>query len=97
MSRSARVTMEVKLDAETEKLVQKEIETGRFPDAAALVGTALQHYFIAREFGEEYTREEIDEKIGRGLAQLEVGEGVDGEAFFEQLRRRGEELRSRGK
>jgi len=89
--------MEVKLDAETEKLVQKEIETGRFPSAAALVGTALQHYFIAREFGEEYTREKIDEKIGRGLAQLEAGEGVDGEECFEQLRKRGQEIRSREK
>jgi Arc/MetJ-type ribon-helix-helix transcriptional regulator len=89
--------MEVKLDTETEKLVQKEIETGRFPNAAALVGVALQHYFIAREFGEEYTREEIDEKIGRGLAQLEAGEGVDGEEFFERLKKRGQEIRSRSK
>jgi hypothetical protein len=89
--------MDVKLDAETEKLVQKEMETGRFPDPATLVGVALQHYFIAREFGEEYTREEIDEKIGRGLAQLEAGEGIDGEEFFEQLKRRGQEIRSRGK
>jgi predicted transcriptional regulator len=89
--------MDVKLDAETEKLVQKEIETGRFPDPATLVGVALQHDLIAREFGEEYTREEIDEKIRRGLAQLEAGEGVDGEEFFEQLKKRGQELRSRSK
>jgi Arc/MetJ-type ribon-helix-helix transcriptional regulator len=89
--------MEVKLDAETEKLVQKEIEAGRFPNAAALVDTALQHYFIARAFGEEYTREEIDEKISRGLTQLEAGEGVDGEDFFEQLKKRGQEIRLRSK
>jgi Arc/MetJ-type ribon-helix-helix transcriptional regulator len=89
--------MEVKLEGETEKLVQKELETGRFPDAAAVVGTALQHYLIAREFGEEYTREEIDGKIARGLAQLDAGESVDGEAFFEELRKRGQEIRSRGK
>jgi antitoxin ParD1/3/4 len=83
--------MEVKLDAETEKLVQKEVEAGRFPNAAAVVGTALQHYFIAREFGEEYTREEIEGKIARGLAQLDAGQGVDGEEFFEQLRKRGQD------
>ena len=86
--------MEVKLDAETEKLVQKEIETGRFADASALVGTALQHYLIAREFGEEYTREEIEGKIARGLAQLDEGKGVDGEEFFEQLRKRGPDLQA---
>jgi antitoxin ParD1/3/4 len=86
--------MDVKLDAETEKLVQKEMETGRFPDPATLVGVALQHYFIAREFGEEYTREEIDEKIARGLAQLDAGQGVNGEEFFEQLRKRGQDLQA---
>ena len=93
----ARSTMDVKLDAETEKLVQKEIETGRFPDAAALVGTALQHYLMARELGEEYTREEIDGKIARGLAQLDAGQGVDGEEFFEQLRKRSEDLQAHRK
>ncbi len=86
--------MEVKLDAETEKLVQQEIATGRFRDAAALVDTALHHYLIARELGEEYTREEIEGKIARGLAQLEAGQGVDGEEFFEQLRRRGQDLQA---
>ncbi len=82
--------MDIKLDAKTEKLVQKELETGRFSDATSLVGIALQHYLIAREFGEEYTREEIDRKIARGLAQLEEKKGLDGEEFFERLRRRGE-------
>jgi Arc/MetJ-type ribon-helix-helix transcriptional regulator len=86
--------MDVKLDAETENLVKKELDTGRFPDAAALVTTALQHYLIAREFGEEYTREEIESKIARGLGQLEDGKGIDGEEFFERLRRRGENLQT---
>lgn len=89
--------MEVKLDGKTEKLVQKEIEAGRFPDAGSLVGVAVEHYLIAREFGEEYTREEIREKIERGWTQLEGGQSVDGEEFFEQLRIRGHELKSRGK
>jgi Arc/MetJ-type ribon-helix-helix transcriptional regulator len=79
--------MELKLDAETEKLVEKEIATGRFPDASSVVVTALQHYLLAREFGEEYTREEIDGKIARGLAQLSAGQHVDGEQLFEKLRR----------
>ena len=86
--------MDVKLDAETEGLVKKELDTGRFPDAAALVSTAVQHYLIAREFGEEYTRQEIDSKMARGLAQLKDGKGVSGEEYFEELRRRGENLKS---
>jgi len=85
--------MEVALDHETEKLIQAEIDSGRFPDATSLVGAALRHYLIAREFGEEYTRQEIEEKIARGISQLDRGEGVDGDEFFEKLRLRGEEIR----
>jgi predicted transcriptional regulator len=44
---------------------------------------------------EECTREEIEEKIARGLAQLENGESVDGEEFFEQLRQRSIRRRER--
>jgi Arc/MetJ-type ribon-helix-helix transcriptional regulator len=85
--------MDVVLDPETEKLVQEELQSGRFKNAAALIGTALKHFLIAREFGEEYTRQEIEEKIARGISQLDRGEGVDGDAFFEELRHRGDELR----
>ena len=63
-----------------------------FPDATALVGIALPHYLIAREFGEEYTREEVDRKIVRGLAQLEENKGLEGQEFFERLRQRGQNL-----
>lgn len=85
--------MNVMLDPKTEKLVQREIESGRFQDPNDLIGVALRHFLIARELGEEYTQQEIEEKIARGLLQLERGEGVDGDEFFEKLRLRGEELR----
>jgi antitoxin ParD1/3/4 len=89
--------MNVSLDSETEKLVEQEIRSGKFQDATTLVGAAVKHFLIAREFGEEYTRQEIEEKIGRGLSQLDRGEGLDGEAVFEKLRLRGEELRRQGR
>jgi len=79
--------MQIKPDPDTEKLIEKELQTGRYADASVLVGVALKHFLTAREFGEEYTPEEIDAKVARGLAQLEAGEGVDGEEFFESLRR----------
>jgi antitoxin ParD1/3/4 len=81
--------MDVKLDSETERLIREELQAGRFSDASALVGAALKHFFIARELGEEYTREEIERKIARGIAQLDAGEGIDGEKFFEDLPQRG--------
>lgn len=83
------------LDKETQDLIRKELQAGRFPNASALVGAAVKHYIIARELGEEYTPQEIEEKIARGIAQLEGGEGVDGDEFFEKLRLRGEDLRRR--
>ena len=85
--------MNITLDPETEKLVQSELRSGRFKDASALLGKALKHFLIARELGEEYSQLEIEEKISRGLSELDRGEGVDGDQFFEELRRRGEELR----
>jgi antitoxin ParD1/3/4 len=85
--------MDVPLDSETEKLVEREIRSGKFQDATALVGAAVKHFLIAREFGEEYTRQEIEEKIARGLSQLDRGGGLDGDEVFERLRVRGEELR----
>ncbi len=85
--------MNVRLDSETERLVEEEIRSGKFQDATALVGAAVKHFLIAREFGEEYTRQEIEEKISRGLSQLERGENLDGNEVFEKLRLRGKELR----
>jgi len=84
--------MNVRLDSETEKLVEEEVRSGKFRDATALVGAAVKHFLIARELGEEYTRQEIEEKIARGLSQLDRGEGLDGDEVFENLRVRGEEL-----
>jgi hypothetical protein len=40
---------------------------------------------IARDLGEEYTPEEIDEKIARGITSLDRGEGADGEQFLDTL------------
>jgi antitoxin ParD1/3/4 len=85
--------MNVTLDPGTEKLVQEEIDSGRFRDPNELIGTALKHFLIARELGEEYTQQEIEQKISRGLGQLQRGEGVDGDEFFNKLHLRGEELR----
>ncbi len=41
---------------------------------------------IARNLAEDDTRDEVEEKIARGLAQAERGEVIDGEEAFRQLR-----------
>lgn len=85
--------MHVTLKAELEKLIENEVKSGRSADPSEFLDKAVYHYIVARDLGEEYSREEIEEKLACGLAQVERGETVDGDEFFEQLRLRGEDLR----
>jgi antitoxin ParD1/3/4 len=77
--------MSIELDQETEQLIERELETGQFHDAATLVGAALRHYVLSRKLTEDYSRDETEAKIARGIASLERGEGVDGETFLSEL------------
>ena len=73
--------MTVDLDQETQKLIEREIESGHFRDARELVGAAIRHLLITRDdFG--YTRDEIDALIAQSIASLETGRGSDGEELF---------------
>ena len=57
--------MSIELDGEIERLIAEEIQTGRSGSAKEFVSRAVKHFVIARELGEEYTPEEVDEKIAR--------------------------------
>jgi predicted transcriptional regulator len=54
----------------------------------------VYHFVLARDPGQDFSREEIEEKIARGLAQAERGETIDGEEAFRQLRAYPAERRS---
>ena len=88
--------MTIDIDNNTRRLIEQEIQAGRFPDAAAFVGAAVRHFLITREdLG--CTREQIDAMIAQAIASLERGEGVDGEEFFAALEREERKLeRQRG-
>ena len=77
--------MSVELDQDTARLIAEELKAGRCHSAQEFISRAVKHFVISREFGEEYSLEEIDEKIARGIASLERGEGVDGEQFLDSL------------
>ncbi len=83
--------MKVIVTPDLEKLIQSELQTGRFDNAEEFLKAAVEHYLIARDLGSTYTREEIEEKIVRGLSQIEAGETVDGDEAFAQLRARSAE------
>ena len=78
--------MKVTLRPEIERLITEEVESGRVTNSDEFLDKAVYHYVVARDLGEEYTREELEEKIARGLAQAERGEAIDGEEAFRQLR-----------
>jgi Arc/MetJ-type ribon-helix-helix transcriptional regulator len=85
--------LRVTLKPEIEKLIAEEVESGRFTNTDEFLDKAVYHYLIARDLGEDYTREEVEEKIARGLAQAERGETIDGEEAFRQLRQHSAERR----
>jgi len=89
--------MNVTLKPEVAKLIEDELKSGRSADAGEFIDKAVYHFVVARDLGQAYSRQELEEKIARGMAQIERGETLDGDEFFEQLRLRGEALsRKRG-
>jgi hypothetical protein len=78
--------LKVTLKPEIEKRMAGEVEAGRVTNPDEFLDKAVYHYLIARDLGEDYTREEAEEKIARGLGQAERGEAIDGEEAFRQLR-----------
>ena len=86
--------MLIDLDPETEKLLQQELDAGRFPDAAALLSAALKHFLIAKQFGDEEAHrlavlraelDHADEQVERG----EYTEYDDHTTLAKEIRERG--------
>ena len=70
---------------QSELLIQRELQADHFPDTESLVDSALRHYVLARELSEDYSRDEVEAKLARGIASLDADKGVDGETFMSQL------------
>ena len=78
--------MDVILKPELEKLIEDEVKSGRASDHNEFLNTAVYHYVVARDLGEEYTPEEIDRMIAEGLDDIERDDTVEGKEAFRQLR-----------
>ncbi len=86
--------MLIDLDSETEKLLQHELDAGRFTDAAALIGVALKHFLIAKQFGEGEARKlaVLRAELDHADEQIEHGEYLDYEdhsALAKEIHERG--------
>ena len=86
----------VTLSATHERLVRERVERGEFDSADSLVAHALDS-MVLREAEERTIRQQIREKIDRGVEQLARGEGLDGEQVFAELEAELDEMESAGR
>jgi antitoxin ParD1/3/4 len=78
--------MNVTLKPELEKLIDEEVRSGRSTDSNEFLNRAVYHYVLARDLGQEYSPEEMDQMIAEGLDDIEAGNTIDGDEAFRQLR-----------
>jgi len=84
--------MNVSLTQELEKLVQEKVRSGMYYSASEVIREALRLLQERDELRQQRIRA-AREKIDRGIAQLDRGEGLDGEEFFEGLKQKAKKKR----
>ena len=76
--------MNVSLTPELEKLVQAKVESGRYNSASEVVREALRLLEQHDELRAIHLKE-LRSRMDQGIAELNVGEGTDGEAFMKEM------------
>jgi Arc/MetJ-type ribon-helix-helix transcriptional regulator len=71
--------MQIDLDRDIEKVVNEEVQAGRFESAREFIDTAVKQFLIAREFGEEEARKlaTLRAELQRADQQIDSGEGSE--------------------
>lgn len=81
------------LKPEFEKLIADEVKAGRATGPDEFLNKAVYHYVVARDLGQEYKPEGLDQLIAEGFDDIERGDTIDGEEAFRQLRAHSAERR----
>ena len=76
--------MNVNLTPELELFVQNKVQSGRYNSASEVVREALR-LMEQKDEVRSIQLQELRNRIDKGLAQAERGEGVDGEVFLQGL------------
>ena len=76
--------MNVHLTPELERLVQNKVQSGRYNSASEVVREALRLMEQKDEL-RSIQLQELRNRVDKGLAQAERGEGADGEMFMQEL------------
>lgn len=85
-------TMNVSLTPELEKLIQDKVQSGMYYSASEVIREALR---LLQEHDElrQQRLQASRERIRRGMDQLDRGESIEGEEFFDNLKRKSEKRR----
>jgi antitoxin ParD1/3/4 len=86
--------MNINLKPEEEQFIQAKLKTGKYETAYQVIVEALQ---LLEERDKHYEKwvEETREKVAIGIAQLDRGEGIDGEIAIAILREKLRKARDR--
>lgn len=85
--------MTIALNPEQEAFIQTQLATGRYSDASAVIAEALR-LLEKRNHYDEWVAD-VRAKIDVAAAQLDQGEGIDGETAIAQLRAKLQEAREK--
>lgn len=89
-----RATMNVSLTPELARFVDGQVQGGLYSTASEVVREGLR-ILAEREKLRELRREELRKKVQAGLDELDRGEGLDGDAVFEEIERDLDEIEKR--
>jgi putative addiction module CopG family antidote len=76
--------MTIKLQPEDEQIIQKRLQSGAFSSVEEVIHRALES-LNAQEGWLQANKEVVAEKISRGIAQLDRGEGMPGDVARKRL------------
>jgi antitoxin ParD1/3/4 len=76
--------MNIQLKTNQEKFIEEQLKSGRFDNVEQLIDTALH---LLSHINEDYSqwREETGHQIDIAVAELDNGEGLDGETVINNI------------
>ncbi|MCC6367342.1 MAG: type II toxin-antitoxin system ParD family antitoxin [Bryobacterales bacterium] len=79
--------MTIQLTPEDEKLIQSQLQSGAFQSVEEVIHDALASQAAENEWL-IHNKDQLNEKIARGIAQIDRGEGISGTEARARLEQR---------
>lgn len=89
-----RATLNVSLTPELARFVDGQVRGGLYSTASEVVREGLR-MLVEREKLRELRHEELRRQVQAGIDELDRGEGIDGDAVFDELERDLDEMERR--